>query len=192
MKKIFAAVLVAASHVGAHDAAAQEPQLQASRAALTQCIAYAEGGDDSKKAEAKSSYENAKKLFKAAVAAQPNSADAHAGLGEVISRCGVPLANMMSIMGVVEESTSSLETALKLDPRHWQARFVLALNNFHMPSFLNRIGVAIQHLETLQQQQGSRNDQPHYAMTYLYLGDAYRKADRMSDAQAAYAAGARL
>ena len=192
MKTILAAALIAASLAGAHDAAAQEPPLQAARTALAQCIAHAEGSDDSKKAEAKATYESAKKLFKAAVAAQPDNADAHAGLGETISRCGIPLANMMSILGVVEESTASLETALKLDPRHWQARFVLAMNNFHMPSFLGRIGVAIEHLEILRQQQGNRNDQLHYALTYLYLGDAYKKANRTSDAHAAYAAGARL
>src|SRR5688572_24171493 len=95
MKNILAAALIAATLASAHDVAAQQPQLQAARAALTQCIAHAEAGDDSKKAEAKATYENAKKLFKAAVAAQPDNPDAHAGLGEAISRCGIPLANMM-------------------------------------------------------------------------------------------------
>jgi vitamin B12 transporter len=192
MKPIITAFALAAACAGG--AAAQQPSGDAARAALAQCIAYAEGSEEqqAKKDEAKAAYENAKKMFKQLVSAQPDNADAHAGLGETISRCGIPLANMMSIMGVVEESTASLEKALKLDPRHWQARFVLAMNNFHMPAFLNRIGTAIEHLEKLQQQQGNANDRPHYAMTYLFLGDAYKKANRDSDAQAAWAAGARL
>ncbi|HUF50910.1 MAG TPA: hypothetical protein VMN60_08765 [Longimicrobiales bacterium] len=195
MKYLIEAMVIGAGLLAGARAHAQEPpQLQDARAALAACVAVSDSNDDSRagKDRARAAYERARQLFREAIAAQPNSAGAHAGLGETISRCGIPLANMLSIMGVVEESTAALETALQLDPRHWTARFTLALNSYHMPSFLNRMGEAIRQLEILLQQQGGRSDQPHFALTYLYLGDAYRKAHRRADAHATYTAGARL
>lgn len=80
--------------------------------------------------EGRAAAEKAKKAFRAAVAAEPTNADAHAGLGEAVSRCGVPYAGMATIMGVVESSIRALEKALELEPTHWQARFILGMNYF--------------------------------------------------------------
>ena len=170
------------------------PELTAARAALTQCLVYAEGPAEQKekKQESKAAAERAEKAFRAAIAAQPKDPNAYAGLGEALSRCAIPHANMTTIMSVVETSSEALQTALQLDPTHWQARFVLAMNNYNMPAFLNRTGDAIRELETLRAQQRDRNDRPYYALTYLYLGDAYKRVGRDADARTAHATGARL
>jgi len=189
-----AALLLAACAAAVNAQQASYPELDAARAALEACILYAEGAAElkAKKAESKAAAEVAAKAFRAAIAARPNDANAHAGLGEALSRCGIPHASVTSIMNVVEESSAALETALKLEPTHWQARFLLALNNYHMPAFLNRTDAAIRELEILRAQQGERTDPPNFALTYLYLGDAYRRVGRAADARATYATGARL
>lgn len=165
----------------------------AARAALVECAALAGSAEDAASRDrARSAYETARRAFRDLIAARPDDADAHAGLGETISRCGIPLAGMAAIMGVVEESNAVLETALRHDPAHWQARFILAMNYFHMPVFLNRTGEAIRHLELLRQQQDERADPLVFAQTYIFLGDAYARTNRAADARAVWLEGVRL
>jgi vitamin B12 transporter len=189
---LFATALLAGGAPGELRAQASpgSPQLEAARAALVECAALLEAGEA--RDASRAAYERATRAFRAAVAAEPRNPEAHAGLGETLSRCGVPHASMTNIMALIEQSTESLETALRLDPQHWQARFVLALNHFNMPAFLNRTEAAIRELEMLRAQQGTRTDVPHFALTYLYLGDAYRRAGRAADARAIWSAGAAL
>lgn len=187
-------ITVALLLVAAPLQAQQAPALERARAAFAECTRLADAGTDTDAAKkaAKTSYEKAEAAYRAAIAAHPDSADAHAGLGRTISQCGLPHAGMTTIMTMVETSSAALEKALQLDPTHWSARFTLALNNYHMPAFLGRMPKAVAELETLLGQQGSRADRPEYAQTYLYLGDAYRKLGRTSNARVMYAAGVRL
>ena len=174
----------------------QTPDPAAARAVLESCIAAAEAAaaapPTGSAADARALAERAEQAFRALIGAQPNNPDAHVGLAEALSRCVLPHAGMTGAMRVIEQSLASLQTALALEPRHWQGRFLLAMNYFHMPAFLNRTPDAIRELETLRAQQGARNDQPHYGLTWRYLGDAYERAGRRGDAQAAFAAGAKL
>jgi tetratricopeptide (TPR) repeat protein len=142
--------------------------------------------------ESKAAADRAEEAFRALVAARPGSAAAHAGLGIARARCLIPHAGMASIMNVVESATHSLRAALELDPAHWEARFTLAMVYFNMPAFLNKTADAIRELEVLRAQQGGSHDRPHYGLVWLRLGDAYKRAGRAADAQAAYAAGAKL
>jgi tetratricopeptide (TPR) repeat protein len=175
---------------------AQEPidALKDARAALQACLRYVEGPEEQRgtKDDAKAAFERAEQAFRAAIAGAPRNADAHAGLGETLSRCGIPHAGMTTIMTVVEASTRALQTALAIDPQHWQARFILAMNSFNLPAFLNQMPAAVRELETLVQQQNGKSGPAHFALTYLYLGQAYEKTGRANDARVAYAAGARL
>lgn len=177
---------------GAAAAAAQETTgMTRAREALATCIRYAEdkrANQDASRAAA----ERAERAFRALVTAEPKNADAHAGLGEAIARCGIPHAGMTTIMNVVGNATGALEAALALDPKHWQARFTLSMVYLNMPAFLGKTDDAIRELETLRGQQGARADRPHYGLTWLRLGDAYAKAGRKGDAAAAYAGGAKL
>jgi vitamin B12 transporter len=198
MKQATAALTLCAALLAGTDTLAarqaQPPDLAAARAALEECAAMAASleGNSAAQAGARTSYENARRLFRQAVSAQPPSAEGHAGLGETVARCGIPLAGMATIMAVVEEAVASLETALSLEPRHWQARFTLALVNARLPAMMGRKSVAIAHLETLLEQQGGRAEPSHYALTYLHLGDAYIASGRVADGQATHRAGAQL
>lgn len=194
MRRAMITVLVLAGTAAGASAQDAPASMPAARAALAECLRYAEGDSvlRSQKEASKAAAERAERAFRAVVAAQPQSADAHAGLGEAIARCAVPHAGMSSIMNVIENATQSLQAALKLDEKHWQARFMLAMMYHNMPAFFNKGPDAIREFETLRAQQGARADAPHFAMTWLRLGDAYRRAGRSGDAQAAYAGGAKL
>jgi vitamin B12 transporter len=189
--RIGAALLVA---LAPWSAQAQQDDLATAEAALRDCLQYVEGPAElrERQADAKAAFERAEAAFRHAITAAPRNANGHAGLGEVLTRCGIPQANMTTIMSVVEASTQSLRTALELDPEHWQARFLLAMNSYHMPEIMGQLPVAVRELETLLAQQAGRNDRPSFALTYMYLGDAYRKLGRANDARIAYATGLKL
>lgn len=165
----------------------------AAQAALAECVRFTEDGAlRDRTAESKAAAERAEQAHRVWLAADGKRADALAGLGIVQARCQLPHAGMATIMNVVENATQSLQAALDLDPKHWEARFTLAMVYFNMPSFLNKTADAIRELEVLRAQQGASAERPHYALVWLRLGDAYQRAGRRSDAQAAYAAGAKL
>ncbi|HSK19035.1 MAG TPA: hypothetical protein VK912_07830 [Longimicrobiales bacterium] len=195
---ISAGLFVAAGACSAHAqqpsaAQQQSAELVDAQRAMQECVAYAEGPEAERtSAGSKAAFERAEKAFRAAIAAEPGNADAHAGLGQTLTRCGIPHASMTTIMNVVEESGRALEEALRIDPQHWGARYMLAMNYFHMPEFLEQMPNAVRQLEILMQQQGDRADRPEFALTWLFLGDAYGKLGRAEDARMAYAAGARL
>ena len=180
------------SSLAAQQPAASDTALATARGALAECIRLADDPSaQARKQESKAAAERAEQAFRALVAAEPGSAAAHAGLGIARARCLIPHAGMASIMNVVESATHSLQSALELDPAHWEARFTLAMVYLNMPAFLNKTADAIRELEVLRAPDGS-HDRPHYALVWLRLGDAYRRTGRAADAQAAYAAGAKL
>jgi hypothetical protein len=137
------------------------PELSAARAALDLCLAFVAGANaEASRDDSRAAAGRAEKAFRAAIAARPQDPKAHAGLGEALSRCGIPHASMTSIMGVVEASSAALQKALELEPSHWEARFILAMNSYNMPAFLNRTGAAIRELEILRQTAAYRPRQP--------------------------------
>ena len=156
-------------------------------AALATCSRAAQAD---RKAEAKAAADRAEQLFQQELDSRP--VDARAGLARVISECRIPFANFMSAGRLVGKSSKLLEEALEMDPTHWSARYTLALNHFYTPEFLGRTDDAIRHLEILLEQQGARNDAPHLAGTYLYLGDLYKRVGREEDAAALWQHGLAL
>jgi hypothetical protein len=181
LKLCVAAALLAASPLAA--------QRGAGDAALEECSRAAQSGD---RAGARAAAARAEAAFRAELRARPADAEPRVGLARVVSQCRIRFANFMSAGRMIGESNRLLEEALELDPRHWAARYTLALNHFHAPEFLGRTKDAIQHLELLREQQGGRNDIPQMAGTFVHLGDLYVRVGRREDARRAWEDGARL
>lgn len=193
MRRVISAGLFVTAGAGGASAQQQSTALMDAQRTMQECLAYAEGPEGERtSAESKAAFERAEQAFRVAISAEPGNADTHAGLGQTLTRCGIPHASMTTIMNVVEESGRALEEALRIDPEHWAARYMLAMNYFHMPEFLNQMPNAARQLEILVRQQAGRTDPPEFALTWLFLGDAYRKLGRAEDARVAYASGARL
>ena len=185
---LLAAAILAA---GAQRAAAQQPAdpHADARAALTQCIAAAEGG---RELEAKTAADRAEGLYRDWMLAAPRDPAPRVGMANVHTRCRIPFAEMMNKGELLMMGNALLEQALQLDSTSWEARFSLAMNHFHTPAFMGKATEAIRQLEILVAQQGNRADRPHYAMPYLYLGDAYKRANREADARAIWQRAAAL
>jgi vitamin B12 transporter len=169
-------------------------QVDAFDEALQSCSKLAEAAkaDGADKKAAKLAGERAEKLHRARLKANPADAEARVGLASVLSRCRTPFANIMQIMSIVDESIQLLEKVLASDSTHWQARMMLAMNYYHMPSFLGKTDDAVREFERLLAQQGQRADRPYLAIPYIYLGDLYRRAGREPDAAALWSRGAAL
>jgi len=185
------ALAAAALALTAASAAAQQaadPHADA-RAALAQCIAAAEGG---REVEAGAAADRAESLYRAWMKDAPNDPAPRVGLANVDTRCRIPFAEMMTKGQLLMMGNALLEEALRLDSTHWEARFSLAMNHFHTPDFLGKLPDAIRQLEILVAQQGTRADSPRYALPYLFLGDAYRRANREADARAVWQRAAAL
>jgi tetratricopeptide (TPR) repeat protein len=84
------------------------------------------------------------------------------------------------------------DTALYLDPNNWDARFTKAVALTYWPATLNKGEEMLQHFQTLIQQQEAQVPQPHFAQTYLWLGEQYHKAGREDDARNVWERGANL
>lgn len=69
------------------------------------------------------------------------------------------------------------DRVLALDDHHWEARFSKAVSYTFYPDFLGKKGEAIQHFETLVQQQESLPVQDEHAQTYVYLGNMLAERD---------------
>lgn len=69
------------------------------------------------------------------------------------------------------------DKVLALDERHWEARFSKAMSYTFWPDFLGKKKEAIQHFETLVQQQETMPVDGSQAQTYLYLGNLLEARD---------------
>jgi vitamin B12 transporter len=186
-----AAALVAALALWAGRAQAQAfPAERAAevRAAVEQCTAAAAGQDE---AVARREAQRATALLREWMQAEPRGVEPRVRMANVRARCELPFADLMGKGALIGQANALLEEALQIDSTHWEARFTLAMHHFHSPEFLGRAPEAIRHLEILLRQQRD-GTQPHFAQTYLYLGDLYRRAGRADDATAIWRRGAAL
>jgi vitamin B12 transporter len=176
------ALLAAAVPLGA-----QAPS--ADGAPLSACVGAVSAGRES---EARALATTAEAHYRALIAERPADPDVRVLLARVLAQCRIPYAGMAAQGGLIGRANQLLEEALEIDPRHWDARFTLAMNHFNTPEFLGRSGDAIRELETLLEQQVGRADNPRYARTYLHLGDLYLRRGREADARAIWSTGAGL
>lgn len=185
MRKITRAVLLAMTAGAAGPLTAQDEGQEA----LAACIAAAQAGNE---AEAGPAARRASAAFRARIQEAPGDVGARVALAQVGSRCEIPFAPMMDKLALLDEANGLLTEALGLDSLHWEARFALAMNHFHTPPFLRRGPDAERELLTLLRLQGDDARAPHLAGPHLYLGDLYRRDNRMEEARAAWERGARL
>jgi tetratricopeptide (TPR) repeat protein len=197
--QFFGAALLAALTAGAPAAPAQsptpaDPVLAAAAEALRGCLAYVEGSEELKerKKEAVLAAERAERLYRALIRSRPDDPAGHVGLAQTLTRCRLPYASMMRTIVLVEESSGAYRKALTLDPRHWEARFGLAMNYFHTPAFLGKTNDAIREFERLLAQQGARTEPAAFALPYLYLGELFERSSREADAERIWRKGASL
>jgi tetratricopeptide (TPR) repeat protein len=86
----------------------------------------------------------------------------------------------------------ALDEALALDDQHWDARFNKAISLSFWPPVMGKQPEAIQHFETLIDQQGRGAPQPHHAQTHLWLGNLYQQSGKSELARKTWAAGLEL
>ncbi|HEV2132251.1 MAG TPA: TonB-dependent receptor plug domain-containing protein, partial [Longimicrobiaceae bacterium] len=161
----------------------------AEEAALNACARAANAKNE---AQAKPLTAQAEAEYRRALAERPRDADARVRLARTLMQCKLPFASFMGQGKLVGEANALLEEALQIDNTHWTARFTLAMNHYHTPSFLGKTRDAIREFETLLAQQGDRAENPGFALPYQYLGDLYLRAKRTEDALAIWQRGAAL
>lgn len=185
-----AAVLAALALSGGRAGAQAFPADKAAqaRAAVAECTAAGERKDE---AAARPAIQQATALLREWMQAEPRAVEPRVRMANVRARCEIPFTDMMGAGALIGQANAMLEEALQIDSTHWEARFTLAMHHFHTPEFLGRTPDAIRHLEILLRQQ-SGAAQPHFAETYLYLGDLYRRAGRADEAAALWRRGAAL
>ena len=175
---------------GASAVSAQEDVAARAYAALETCVAAAEREDEDAAAPAA---DEADRLYRALTQQPGRAADGLTGQARVRSQCRIPFVGFMAKGELVDESNELLARALRAEPTHFAARFTLAMNHYHTPSFLGRGGLAIEAFETLLEQHGGRTPlDPRLRMVYLLLGDLYEREDRDADAQRIWRMGADL
>ena len=95
--------------------------------------------------------------------------------------------NEMGILAM--QADQNFNAALKIDPSNWEAQFVKYSTMFYWPPEAARDNEAAQKLASLIDQQESLPQQPHFAQTYVALGNQYQKIGKPDFAQATWQLG---
>jgi tetratricopeptide (TPR) repeat protein len=125
-------------------------------------------------------------------AANPNSADYPAALGQACLQKAGMLKDIreQGILGM--KADQSFDAALSLDPANWDAAFWKATAMSYWPAQLGKGQEVIERFLGLVRQQEALPAQSHYAMTYAFLGDQYQKQGYNDYAQQIWQRGKNL
>ena len=94
-------------------------------------------------------------------------------------------------MGILAlQADQSFNSALKIDPKNWEAQFVKASSMFYWPADPQRDGEVVQRLSGLIDQQETLTAQPQFAQPYIVLGNEYEKIGKHAEAVATWQLGA--
>ena len=100
-------------------------------------------------------------------------------------------ATINSVFNLAMQADQSFNTALKIDPKNWEAQFVKASTMIYWPANEARDAAAAQMLSSLIDQQESMPAQsPVFAQTYLALGKQFQKMGKTKEAVATWTLGA--
>lgn len=122
----------------------------------------------------------------------PASAENPAALGQAyLHKCATSVdVREQGILAMKADQV--FDTALALDPAHWEAGFFKATSLSYWPAEMNRGPEVLQRLTQLIEQQEAVASQPHFAQSYLWLGEQYRKSGRTDYADQVWQRGAAL
>ena len=90
------------------------------------------------------------------------------------------------------KADQAFDAALKIDPRHWEARFSKAIGLSFWPPIFGKQPEAIRQFETLIVQQEEGAPEPHFAQTYVLLGNLYQQQGKTEKAAEIWGKGAAL
>jgi tetratricopeptide (TPR) repeat protein len=124
------------------------------------------------------------------MAADPRAPEYPSALGQAyLKKCsGMQDLREQGLLAL--QADKLFDAALELDPSDWEARFTKAVALTHWPASMNKGNEAIQHFQTLIQQQEEQPQQPQFADSYACLGDYYQKSGRPDYARAVWQRGA--
>jgi tetratricopeptide (TPR) repeat protein len=131
-------------------------------------------------------------LYEKQAAENPNDTKAQTALGNAYLNklFNSPQGPEAGIWGT--KADKAFDKALALDDHNWEARYVKAVSLSNWPAFLGKQPEAIANLEILVQQQSQGPVQPHYAQTYLILGNLYKQTGSADKALAMWQQGLAL
>lgn len=111
-------------------------------------------------------------------ASNPNVAEYPAALGQAYLHKIASSQDVREhgILGL--KADLSFDAALELDPANWEAGFSKAMAMSYWPAEMNKRTEVIERFNQLIRQQEEATPQPHFAQTYVWLGDQYQKAGR--------------
>lgn len=125
-------------------------------------------------------------------AANAGAAEYPAALGQAyLQKCGT-IQDVREQGILAMKADQVFDAALNLDSNNWEARFTKALAMSYWPTQMNRGNEVMQHFVTLVEQQEAQTPQPHFAQTYLRLGDEYQKYGHADYAKQVWQRGAAL
>jgi cytochrome c-type biogenesis protein CcmH/NrfG len=121
-----------------------------------------------------------------------------AGIPTTLGEAQLHLVQKLHETGADEDQVSilalqadqSFNTALKIDPKNWEAQYVKASTTFYWPPNEARDNQAAQMLANLIDQQETMPTQQAFALTYLALGNQYQKMGKTAEAIATWHLGA--
>lgn len=113
----------------------------------------------------------------------PEDANVQAELGYAYIQQLQSGANQQEQGVLAFKADATFEKALKIDDHNWQARFLKATSLSFWPAVMGKQPEAIKHFEILLKQQEAQNAQPHFAETYVFLGNIYSQQGKMEKAQ---------
>ncbi|MCR9247649.1 MAG: hypothetical protein NXI31_21700 [bacterium] len=87
------------------------------------------------------------------------------------------------------ESDSAYGDVLELDPQHWDARYEKAVKLTFWPSSYGRMPEAIQHFETLIEQQRSLPVEGRHSQVYFQLGNLHAQRGDLKEARSVWQQG---
>ncbi len=126
------------------------------------------------------------------VAANPGVAEYPAALGQAYLKKCATIQDLREQGILAMQADKLFDAALGLDPANWEARFTKAVALSYWPPNMNKGEEVIQHFQTLIQQQETQPPQPHFAGSYVWLGEQYQKSGRNDYARMVWERGAGL
>ena len=126
------------------------------------------------------------------VATDPQAAEYPATLGQAYLKKCAKLQDVREQGILAIQADKLFDKALILDPANWEARFTKAVALSYWPPSMNKGDETLEHFQTLIQQQEAQSPQPHFADSYVLLGDQYQKSGYSEYARAVWERGTSL